>query len=184
MENVQNFLNKVALEKQANELLKASYNTNEADLSHLINNKGQRHASGKLEEYKRLLNTCKFKLVVYFDVDKWGRQFTIAEKKENKHRRFIPSIDKVRNVINEELGLNTLIDYCLQNQNKLDASAIYLIDKLQGLEIQVFKFNAKNIASSEFVNMEFKTNEYGNTYYNRLLDTPIRTDKIRSYDKN
>lgn len=184
MENVQKFLQRVELEKQATDLLKASYNTNEAEISHLLNNKSNKHASGKLKEYKQLLNTCKFKLCVYFDVDKWGRQYTIQEKKEGKHRRFIPSVDRVRNVTNEELALNTLIDYCLQNQNKIDAAQIILIDKLQGLEQLIFKFNAKNVSASQFVQIEFKTNEYGNTYVNRLLDEPIRTDKIRYYDKD
>ena len=169
METAQKFLQNLASNKQADELL---------------NNKSNKHASGKLAEYKQLLNTCKFKLMVYFTVDKWGRPYTVQEKKEGKHRRPIPSVDRVRNVINEELGFNTLIDYCLQNQNKLDAAQIYLIDKLQGLEIQVFKFNAQNVAASQFCEMEFKTNEYGNTYYNRLLDTPLRTDKIRNYEKD
>ena len=182
--NTQKFLERVALEKQASELLKGSYNTNESEISHLLNNKSQKHASGKLKEYKQLLNTCKFKLCVYFDVDKWGRSYTIEEKKQGKHRRFIPSVDKVRTVINEENGLNTLIDYCLQNQKTIDAAQIILIDKINGEEIQVFKFNAKNVAASQFVQMEFKTNEFGNTYFNRLLDTPLRTDKIRYYDKN
>lgn len=184
MNNTENFLKKLALEKQANELLKASYNTNEAEIHTLLNNKGQRHASGKLAEYKVLLNTCKFKLCVYFDVDKFGRAFTVEEKKQAKHRRFIPSVDKVRNVTNEEQGLNVLIDYCLQNQNKIDAAQIILIDKLEGVEHLVFKFNAKNVALSQFVECEFKTNEFGNTYFNRLLDTPLRTDKIRYNDKN
>jgi len=184
MDNTQNFLQRVALEKQANDLLKASYNTNEASVSHLLNNKGHKHASGKLKEYKQLLNTCKFKLCVYFDVDKWGRQYTVQEKKEGKHRRFIPSVDRVRNVTNEELALNTLIDYCLQNQSKIDAAQIILVDKIQGEEYQIFKFNAKNVVASQFVEVEFKTNEFGNTYVNRLLDTPLRTDKIRSYDKD
>lgn len=184
MNNTQKFLERVALEQQANDLLKASYNTNEAEISHLLNNKGQKHASGKLKEYKQLLNTCKFKLCVYFDVDKWGRQYTVQEKKEGKHRRFIPSVDRVRNVVNEELSLNTLIDYCLQNQNKIDAAQIILIDKIAGEEIQIFKFNAKHVMSSQFVQMEFKTNEYGNTYFHRLLEAPLRTDKIRYYDKD
>ena len=184
MNNTENFLKRVALEQQANELLKGSYNTNEAEISTLLNNKGHKHASGKLKEYKQLLNTCKFKLCVYFDVDKWGRQYTIEEKKEGKHRRFIPSVDRVRNVTNEEQGLNVLIDYCLQNQNKIDAAQIILIDKLQGLEFQIFKFNAKNVIASQFVEIEFKTNEYGNTFVNRILDTPLRTDKIRYYEKD
>lgn len=184
MSNTENFLKRIALEQQADALLKGSYNTNEAEISHLLNNKSQRHASGKLKEYKALLNTCKFKLCVYFDVDKWGRAFTVQEKKEGKHRRFIPSVDKVRTVINEEQGLNVLIDYCLQNQNKIDAAQIILIDKLQGLEFLVFKFNAKNVSASQFVECEFKTNEFGNTYFHRLLDTPLRTDKIRYYDKD
>lgn len=179
---MENVTNKVA--KFQETLLNAPNNTNEADIAHLLNNKGQRHASGKLKEYKQLLNTCKFKLLAYFDTDKWGRQYTVQEKKENKHRRYIPSVDRVRNVTNEELAFNTLIDYCLQNQNKLDAAQIILIDKLQGLEIQVFKFNAKNVAASLFCEMEFNTNEYGNTYFKRLLDEPIRTDKIRYYDKD
>lgn len=184
MNNTQNFLQRIAIEQQADALLKASYNTNEAEISHLLNNKGQRHASGKLQEYKKLLNTCKFKLCVYFDVDKWGRPYTVEEKKAAKHRRFIPSVDRVREVVNEELGLNTLIDYCLQNQNKIDAAQIIMIDKLQGLEFQIFKFNAKNVIASEFVEVEFKTNQYGNTHVHRLLGTPLRTDKIRSYEKD
>jgi hypothetical protein len=184
MNNTQKFLQNLALEKQANELLKASYNVNESEINALLNNKSNKHASGKLKEYKQLLNTCKFKLCVYFDVDKWGRQYTVEEKKQGKHRRFIPSVDKVRNVLNEEQGLNVLIDYCLQNQNKIDAAQIILIDKLEGVEHLVFKFNAKNVGASQFVECEFKTNEYGNTYFNRLLDTPLRTDKIRYYDKN
>jgi hypothetical protein len=150
----------------------------------LLNNKTSKHTSGKLLEYKRLLNTCKFKLCVYFDVDKWGRQYTTQEKINAKHRRFIPSVDRVREVINEELALNTLIDYCLQNQSKIDAAQIILIDKLQGVEHQIFKFNAKNVMSSQFVQCEFKTNEYGHTYFSRLLDTPLRTDKIRYYEKD
>jgi hypothetical protein len=179
MENVNNRATKFQ-----ESLLNAPNNTNEGDVAHLLNNKGQRHASGKLKEYKQLLNTCKFKLTAYFDVDKWGRQFTIQEKKENKHRRYIPSVDRVRTVTNEELGLNTLIDYCLQNQSKLDAAQIILIDKIEGFEHLVFKFNAKNVAASQFVEMEFNTNEYGNTHFKRLLDAPLRTDKIRYYDKD
>lgn len=184
MKNTENFLKRVALEQQADALLKGLYNTNEAEISHLLNNKGQKHASGKLKEYKQLLNTCKFKLCVYFDVDKWGRQYTIEEKKEGRHRRFIPSVDRVRNVTNEEQGLNVLIDYCLQNQNKIDAAQIILIDKFEGLEYLVFKFNAKNVIASQYVDMEFKTNEHGNTHYHKLLDNPLRTDKIRSYEKD
>lgn len=160
-------------------LNKVPLNTNEADLSHLLNNKSNKHASGKLAEYKRLLGTCKFKLIVYFDVDKWGRNYTVQEKKEGKSRRYIPSVDKVRDVHNEENGLNTLIDYCLQNQSKLDAAQIILVDRVQGEEIQVFKFNAKNVSQSLFVQMEFKQNEYGNTYFKQLLEPPLRVDKIR-----
>ncbi len=149
----------------------------------ILNNRSNKHASGKLSEYKTLLNTCKFKLMVYFTVDKWGRHYTVEEKKQGKHRRPIPSVDRVRNVINEELAFNTLIDYCLKNQNKLDAAQIYLIDKIEGVEIQVFKFNAANVAASQFCEMEFKTNKYGNRYYHKLLDTPLRTDKIRKYEE-
>ena len=177
MDNTQTFINLVHRGKNTG-------TTDEAEIAHLLNNKSHKHASGKLQEYKRLLSTCKFKLCVYFDVDKWGRQYTMQEKKDNKHRRFIPSVDRVRNVTNEELGLNTLIDYCLQNQSKIDAAQIILIDKLQGEEYLIFKFNAKNVSASQFIELEFKTNEFGNTYYQRLLDQPLRTDKIRSYDKN
>jgi len=62
MAGTEEFLKRIALERQADQLLKGSYNTNEAEISHLLNNKSQRHASGKLKEYKQLLNTCKFKL--------------------------------------------------------------------------------------------------------------------------
>lgn len=182
MKNVETFLNRLALEKEADKLLKASYNTDEKSMQEIANNKSNKYASGKLTEYKRLLNTCKFKLVVYFGTDKWGRQFTLEEKKQNLHRRFIPSVDRVRETINEELGLNTLIDYCLQNQNRIDAAQIILIDRIGGEEIQIFKFNAKNISASQFVQMEFKKNDYGNTHFIKLLETPLRVDKIRNYE--
>lgn len=179
MSNTEKFLEKITELDIEHPLYKTFEN-----VGGLLNNKGYKHASGKLKEYKTLLNTCKFKLCVYFDVDKWGRQYTTEEKKAAKHRRFIPSVDRVREIINEELALNTLIDYCLQNQSKIDAAQIILIDKLQGEEIQIFKFNAKNVMQSQYVNIEFKTNEYGNTYYKRLLDAPLRTDKIRNYGKD
>lgn len=146
----------------------------------LLNNKSHVHASGKLAEYKTLLNTCKFKLMAYFKCDKYGREYTVEEKKAGKHRRPIPSNDKVRNVHDEELGLNTLIDYCLQNASGLDAAQIYLIDRVGGYEHMIFKFNSRNIAQSEFRNVEFKKSEYGSTFFSRMLDEPIRTDKIRN----
>ena len=183
MQQVKTFLERIELEKQADTLLKSSYNTNEAGLSHLLNNKGQRHASGKLEEYKRLLNTCKFKLVVYFSNDKFGRPYTIEEKIQAKHRRFIPSVDRVRDTINEELGLNTLIDYCLQNQSVIEAGQIILIDRLNNEELTIFKFNSKIISASQYCQMKFKTNEFGNTYFEKMLETPLRIDTIKNFKK-
>jgi hypothetical protein len=185
MENVTNFLEKVKLQQQADELLKAQINglnTNESSVSHLINNKKHTYASGKLAEYRRLLKICKFKLVVYFINDKWGRPYTMQEIKEGKNKRPIPSVDVVRNVLNEEQGYNVLIDYCLKNQSNIQAGAIYLIDKKEGYEHTVFKFDARNIILSQNIEMEFITNEHGNRYYNRLLERPIRTDKIRNHD--
>jgi len=146
----------------------------------ILNNKSQIQASGKLSEYKRLLNTCKFKLIAYFDVDKWGRPYTIAEKKQAQHRRHIPSNDKVRNVINEELSFNILIDYCLKNAKNLDSAMIIIIDKLNSEEITVFKFDAQNISLSKFTQMQFKTDEFGNTYYIKCIEPPIRVDKMRN----
>jgi hypothetical protein len=179
MEQVSEFLQKIKLQKEADALLKASYNTNEASVAHLLNNKSDRHATGKLAEYKQLMNTCKFKLVVYFRVDKWGREFTVQEKKEGKHRRPIPSVDRVGKKHDEELSLNTLIDYCLKNAANIDSAQIFLNDRINGNELMVFKFNAQTIAASDFREMLFKTNEYGNRYFMTMIDQPIRTDKIK-----
>jgi len=146
----------------------------------LLNNKSHVHASGKLTEYKTLLSTCKFKLTAYFKVDKWGRNFTMDEIKNKRHRRFIPSVDKVRNVHDEELGLNTLIDYCIQNASRLFSAQIYLIDRVGGEELLIFKFNAQNIAASDFREASFKKSDFGSTFFSHMIDQPIRTDKIRS----
>jgi hypothetical protein len=179
MNQVNQFLQKIQLEKQADLLLKQSYKTNEADIAHLLNNKSNRHATGKLTEYKILLNTCAFKLVVYWRLDKFNREFTVQEKRENKHRRFIPSVDQIGKKRDQEIGLNTLIDYCLQNANRLDAAQIYYNDRINNQELLIFKFNAQNIAASDFREIQFKTNEFGSRYFEKMIDEPIRVDTIK-----
>ena len=180
MENVNKFLEQVKLQKQADTLLKASYNTNEGQVAYLLNNKSDKHATGKLAEYKQLMNTCKFKLVVYFRVDKWGREFSVQEKKQGLHRRPIPSVDRVGKKHDEELALNTLIDYCLKNAANIDSAQIFLNDRINGNELMVFKFNAQTIAASDFREMYFRTDEHGRRYFVGMADQPIRTDKIKA----
>ena len=67
-----------ALHAEAEILYQQSYYKDEKTISDLLNNTTQRHATGKLAQYKILLKTCVFKAALYFDVDKWGRQYTIA----------------------------------------------------------------------------------------------------------
>lgn len=179
MNQATEFLKKIQLEKQATMLLKQSYNTDESSVDHLLNNKTNRHATGKLAEYKKLLNTSAFKLVVYWKVDKFNREFTVQEKINNKHRRFIPSVDQIGKKRDQEIGLNTLIDYCLQNANRLDAAQIYYVDRINYQELLIFKFNAQNIYASDFREIQFKTNEYGSRYFEKMIDEPIRVDTIK-----
>ena len=179
MENVNEFLNKVKAVKEFEAQQKAAYNTNEEAVAHLLNHRSQSYANGKLEEYRVLLNTCKFKLIVYWKFDKWNREYTVTEKKAGQSKRPIPSIDKVGNKYDEELAYNTLIDKCLKEHSRMDAAQIYLIDRANGFEHMVFKFNVQNIQRSEFVEMEFVTSEKtGARYFNKMLDRPLRTDKI------
>ena len=180
MENVNEFLTKIKANAEAEKLQKAAYNTNEESVSHLLNHRSQSYAQGKLEEYRVLLNTCKFKLVIYWKFDKWNRPYTVNEKKAGQSKRPIPSIDKVGTKYDEELGLNTLIDKCLKEFSRMDAAQIYLIDRVNGYEHMIFKFNVQNIGRSEFTELEFMTSEKtGARYFNKMLDKPLRTDKIK-----
>lgn len=167
---------------KANKASEALLNTH-PDVSRLLNNKSDRHASGKLLEYQRLLEHCKFKLAVYWTYDKWGRPYTLEEKmcKPAKNRRYIPSVDRVRRITNEEDGLSTLINKCLQEVSRMDSAQIYLIDRVQGLEHMVFKFDVKNVGKSLYTEMKFETNAYGHRYFVDFIDEPIRTDAIRNY---
>lgn len=184
MKQVNEFLNRIELQKAADKLLKDSYRTDESEIAHLVNNDSSRHATGKLAQYKVLLNTCTFKLAVYFDVDKFGRQYTIEEKKNRQHLRHIPSNDAVNGKTNHEQALNELIQYCLDNCSRIDAAQLYYIDRFNGLEHYIFRFDAKNIARSDFRQVGFKQHHLtGATIVDKLLDAPIRTDKIKTYNK-
>ena len=179
MENVTEYLNKVALEKQATALLKASYNTNESSVGHLLHHDSNRYATGKLAEYERLLKICKFKLTVYWTYNKWGVPYTVEQKMKGENRRPIPSVDQVGKVYNEETGFLVLVDKVLKQCARMDSAQIYLIDKVAGLEHMVVKFNTQNMILTDHREMEFKTNEHGRRYFVGMVDQPIRTDKIR-----
>jgi len=182
MENVTEFLNKIKANKELEAREKAAYNTNEESIAHLLNHGVDSYAHGKLEEYKVLLGTCKFKLVVYWTFDKWGRPYTVAEKMEKppKNRRTIPSVDLVNKVYDEEQGLNTLIDKVLKQCARMDAAQIYLMDRVNGYEHMVYSFDTKNMSRTRLTDLEFMTSEKtGARYFNKMLDKALRTDKIR-----
>lgn len=185
MKNVNEFLEKIKANKEAEALQKSVYNTNEESIAHLLNQRSQTYAQGKLEEYKVLLNTCKFKLVIYWTFDKWGRAFTVEEKKAGRNRRPIPSIDKVGKNYDEEQGLNTLIDKCLKECNRMDSAQIFLMDRVNGFEHMIYLFDVKNMARTRFTELEFTTSEKtGARYFSQMLDKPLRTDKIRISHEN
>lgn len=181
MKNVNEFLDTVRANKQAEALLKANYNTNEESVAHLLNHRSESYAQGKLEEYRILLETCKFKLVVYWTNDKWGRPFTVPEKKAGENRRPIPSVDLVGRVYDEEQGLNTLINKVLKECSLMDSAQIYLMDRVDRLEHMVYLFDVKQMSRTRFTELEFKTSEQtGARFFSKILDTKaLRTDKMR-----
>lgn len=185
MKNVNEFLEKIKANKVAEAAQKAAYNTNEESIAHLLNNGVQSYAHGKLEEYKVLLNTCKFKLIIYWTFDKWGRPFTVEEKKAGKNRRPIPSVDRVGKKFDEEEALNTLIDKCLKQCNRMDSAQIFLMDRVNGFEHMIYLFDVKNMARTRFTELEFTTSEKtGARFFSQMLDKPLRTDKIRMNYEN
>lgn len=180
MSNVKTFLE--LLKKSNTEDLNTRSNIDEdsisIDLLTGLNN--HKNVYGKASEYKRMLNTCKFKLCAYYTFDKWNKPYTVNEKINKLHRRYIPSIDTINKRYNEEQALNVLIDYCLRKYDRLDAAQIYYIDRVNNLEHLIFKFNAANVMLSENVQIEFQTNEQTNsTYFKRFIDSPIRTENLK-----
>lgn len=183
MKNVNEFLDKIKANKLAEAAQKAAYNTNEESVAHLLNHRSESYAQGKLEEYRILLNTCKFKLVVYWTFDKWGRPYTVEEKmaKPPKNRRPIPSIDKTGHVYDEQLGLDTLVDKVLKECKRMDSAQIYLMDRVNGYEHMVYLFDTKNMGRTRFTDLQFKTSEQtGAKYFDKMLEKPLRTDPIRN----
>lgn len=177
-QHVSQFLGQLKQNKASEGLL----NTH-PDIARLLNNKKNSGAYGKVAEYKLLLEHCKFKLAVYWTFDKFGRPYTLQEKmcKPPKNRRHIPSVDRVRRITNEEEGFDVLVNKCLNEVSLMDSAQIYLIDRVQGFEHMVFKFDTKNVMRSQYTQMDFKTNDYGHRYFVDFIDKPIRTDKIISY---
>jgi hypothetical protein len=150
-----------------------------------INRETRPQISGKAAQYKKQLATCKFKLVVYFNVDKAGRYYTQPEKDANKNRQYIPSLDYYneagRPTIRHDIAHTQLIDYCLQKADRIQSATLYLLDYIEETEQTIFVFNAKNIALSQYINPIFKTHEAGGVFFNGLESAPLRVDKMRFY---
>lgn len=138
---------------------------------------------GIAQEYKKQLNTSKFKLVVYFKKNKQGQYFTQYEKQQNKNRRYIPSFDFIniggKMVQNHELGFKKLIDYVMTNVDNISNANLILNDFVNELELTIIKFDCKNLQFSNYVNPIFKTNEKTQgVYFDYLEAEPIRVDKM------
>ena len=183
MDNVQEFLTRLTKEKNADALQRSTFNTDESSIDALLGlDKHKMNVKGKAAEYKRLLSTCKFKIALYFTYDKWNRPYTTDEKKERLHRRYVPSLDKINGIVDEKKAYDVLIDYCMRKYDRLDAAQIYLIDRHNGLEHYIFRFDARVIMNSECTPLEFKTHEItGGTFFNKFIDEPIRSEPIKFY---
>lgn len=183
MQNVAEFLNRITAEKNADAKLRSEFNIDESSINDLLGLDKHKTVNGKAAEYKRLLKTCKFKIALYFTYDKWNKPYTVQEKMNKKHRRYVPSLDKINGIVDEKKAYNVLIDYCMRKYDRLDAAQIYLVDRVNGLEHYIFRFDARQIMNSECIPLDFKNNDTtGGTYFNKFLNTPLRSEPIKFYN--
>ena len=136
---------------------------------------------GKASEYKRLLATCQFKLVVWFNQNKQGQRYTVYDLQQNKNigRNYIPSFDTCMGLIDHEQAFNTLIDYCLQKVSNITNAMLIVNDFANNEELTIFNFNPRNIVGSRYVQPLFKKDEWGNNFFDGLAQPPLRRDKLR-----
>lgn len=175
-------LESIALQQQADALLQQSYYKDEKAIADLLNNTTHRHATGKLAQYKILLGTCKFKAALYFDVDKYGRQYTVAEKKNRDNLKHLPSNDAQNGVTNHQIGFEDLIEQIWKYTRRLDAAQVFYVDRLAGYEYMIANINTQNVMKSTFVPLLFKKSELtGSIIFDKIDGQPLRTDKIRVY---
>lgn len=152
-------------------------------LQHKANGIEQKQIYGIAAEYKKQLNTSKFKLVVYFKKDKQGNFYSQYDKQLNKNRRYIPSFDFINNsgkmVQNHEIGFKKLIDYVIINIDNISNANLILNDFVNELELTIIKFDCKNLQFSNYVNPIFKTNDKTQgVYFSHLEGEAIRVDKM------
>lgn len=184
--NVQKYIQRVIAEQKAADEQKARFKMNESQLNE-INRPTRPDVYGKAAQYKKQLATCKFKLAVYFNLDKSGRPYTQIDKDQNFNRQYIPSFDYYneggRPIIRHDIAHSQLIDYCLQKADRIQSATMYLIDYIDETESTIFVFNSKNIALSQYVNPIFKTHKNGGVFVDGLEGAPLRVDKMRYFNK-
>jgi len=156
---------------------------NVKNLQHKANGVVQKQTYGIAAEYKKQLNTSKFKLVVYFKKDKQGNYFNQYDKQLNKNRRYIPSFDFInyngKMVQNQEIGFKKLVDYVMTNIDNISNANLILNDFVNELELTIIKFDCKNLQFSNYVNPIFKTNDKTQgVYFSHLESEAIRVDKM------
>lgn len=183
-DKILNYIERVKAENRAHEERKILFKMSKAQLEQ-INRETRPEVYGKAAQYKKQLATCKFKLVVYFNVDKSGRHYTQLEKDQNKNRQYIPSLDYYNEagkpIIRHDIAHNQLIDYCLQKADRIQSATLYLLDYIFETESTIFVFNSKNIALSQYINPIFKNHVNGGVFVDKLETAPIRVDKMRFY---
>lgn len=156
---------------------------NVKNLQHKANGVVQKQTYGIAAEYKKQLNTSKFKLVVYFKKNKQGNYFNQYDKQLNKNRRYIPSFDFIncngKMVQNQEIGFKKLVDYVITNIDNISNANLILNDFINEIELTIIKFDCKNLQFSNYVNPIFKTNaKTQGIYFSHLEAEPIRIDKM------
>lgn len=144
-----------------------------------------RQATGILSQYKPQLIRCRFKLVVYWDVDKHGNYYTVAQKKAGKNRKPIPSIDfDIYNRLNHQDAYNALCDKVYEQAERMDKAILIYNDYINNKEHWIAVFNPKNLLRSIKREVHFKdADANGNILFDYYEGTPIRLDDMRFYEK-
>lgn len=175
-----------AMWKQENEV-KLDFSNNANEIERLNKKDQKQQPRGVAAQYQNLLDTCKFKLVLYFIKKKDGTYYTDFEIKAKHNRKPIPSIDlsgvSGHYRLDHEAAYNTLIDkYFIENIDNVFTAMLFVMDYVDETETMIMEFNPKYPVKNKSVIPRF-VNKGEHRVFDHLEGKAIRIDKIRPYER-
>lgn len=138
---------------------------------------------GKAKEIKSESGLTKFKLVIYWEVDKFGTPFTTLQKQRMEHRKFIDSIDFYllggEYFTNHLQALDTLKNYVEKYRSRMIKALIIHNNFLNECEEIIGSFG-RDPGRDQWIQPLFKQTDKG-LFFDSLMAPPLRIDEMRSY---